>query len=75
MWSRALIRCLPMIQYDEHKANDVAKEPHELTHAPDAIRYFCSGRPFAGKPPEEKKHKLPPELQDTTQGEGGYQTW
>ena len=72
---RNVIRCLPMIQYDEHKANDVAKEPHELTHAPDAIRYFCSGRPFAGKPPEEKKHKLPPELQDTTQGEGGYQTW
>ena len=64
-----------MIQYDEHKANDVAKEPHELTHAPDAIRYFCSGRPFAGKPPEEKKNKLPPELRDTTQGEGGYQTW
>lgn len=72
---RNVIRCLPMIQYDEHKANDVAKEPHELTHAPDAIRYFCSGRPFAGKPPEEKKHKLPPELRDTTQGEGGYQTW
>lgn len=72
---RNVIRCLPMIQYDEHKANDVAKEPHELTHAPDAIRYFCSGRPFAGKPPEEKKHKLPQELQDTTQGEGGYQTW
>lgn len=70
-----VIRCLPMIQYDEHKANDVAKEPHELTHAPDAIRYFCSGRPFAGKPPEEKKNKLPPELQDTTQGEGGYQVW
>lgn len=72
---RNVIRCLPMIQYDEHKANDVAKEPHELTHAPDAIRYFCSGRPFAGKPPEEKKNKLPPELRDTTQGEGGYQTW
>lgn len=71
---RNVIRCLPMIQYDEHKANDVAKEPHELTHAPDAIRYFCSGRPFAGKPPEVKKHKLPPELRDT-QEQGGYQTW
>lgn len=71
---RNVIRCLPMIQYDDHKPNDVAKEPHELTHAPDAIRYFCSGRPFAGKPPEAKKHKLPPELRDT-QEQGGYQTW
>ncbi len=71
---RNVIRCLPMIQYDDHKPNDAAKEPHELTHAPDAIRYFCSGRPFAGKPPEAKKHKLPPELRDT-QEQGGYQTW
>nr|DAH93145.1 MAG TPA: Large subunit terminase [Caudoviricetes sp.] len=71
---RNVIRCLPMVQYDEHKPNDVANEPHELTHAPDAIRYFCSGRPFAGKPPEAKKHKLPPELRDT-QEQGGYQTW
>lgn len=71
---RNVIRCLPMVQYDDHKPNDVAKEPHELTHAPDAIRYFCSGRPFAGKPPEAKKHKLPPELRDT-QEQGGYQTW
>lgn len=71
---RNVIRCLPMIQYDDHKPNDVAKEPHELTHAPDAIRYFCSGRPFAGKPPETKKHALPPELQDTTE-QGGYQVW
>lgn len=71
---RNVIRCLPMIQYDDHKPNDVAKEPHELTHAPDAIRYFCSGRPFAGKPPEAKNHKLPPELRDT-QEQGGYQTW
>lgn len=71
---RNVIRCLPMVQYDDHKPNDVAKEPHELTHAPDAIRYFCSGRPFAGKAPEAKKHKLPPELRDT-QEQGGYQTW
>ena len=71
---RNVIRCLPMVQYDEHKPNDVANEPHELTHAPDAIRYFCSGRPFAGKPPESKKNKLPPELRDTPV-QGGYQTW
>ena len=70
---RNVIRCLPMIQYDEHKANDVAKEPHELTHAPDAIRYFCSGRPYAGQPPVTK-YKLPPELRQTEE-QGGYQVW
>ena len=38
---RNIIRCLPLLQYDEHRANDVANSPHELTHAPDALRGFC----------------------------------
>ena len=38
---RNLIRCLPLLQYDEHRVNDVANSPHELTHAPDALRGFC----------------------------------
>ena len=70
---RNVIRCLPMVQYDAHKPNDVATEPHELTHAPDAIRYFCSGRPYAGQPPVTK-YKLPPELRQTEE-QGGYQVW
>lgn len=37
-----LIRTLPAVQFDEKNPNDVATEPHELTHAPDAIRYFCT---------------------------------
>lgn len=40
-----LIRTLPQLQHDEHDPNDVAKNPHEITHAPDAIRYFVAGRP------------------------------
>lgn len=28
-----LIRCLPLLQFDEKKVNDVATEPHELTHS------------------------------------------
>ncbi|CAN7360071.1 PBSX family phage terminase large subunit [Paenibacillus sp. LjRoot56] len=39
-----LIRTLPQLQHDEKDPNDVATEPHELTHAPDALRYFCSMR-------------------------------
>ncbi len=37
-----LIRTLPAIQTDDKNPNDVAIEPHELTHAPDAFRYFCT---------------------------------
>lgn len=37
-----LIRTLPALQVDGKNPNDVANEPHELTHAPDAIRYFCT---------------------------------
>ena len=44
-----LIRTLPVIQRDEKNPNDVAKEPHELTHAPDAIRGFCIERTKATK--------------------------
>lgn len=40
-----LIRCLPMLQFDDKNPNDCAKNPHEITHAPDAIRYFVAGRP------------------------------
>lgn len=37
-----LIRTLPAVQHDEKNPNDVALEPHELTHLPDAMRYFCT---------------------------------
>lgn len=36
-----LIRTLPQLRHDEKRVNDVAREPHELTHAPDALRGFC----------------------------------
>lgn len=39
---RNIIRTLPQVQRDEKNPNDVANTPHELTHAPDAIRYFCA---------------------------------
>ena len=51
-----LIRCLPSLQYDANNPNDCAKDPHEITHAPDALRYFCAGRPIptaAPAPPRD----------------------
>ena len=36
-----LIRTLPAVQYNPKNSEDIANEPHELTHAPDALRGFC----------------------------------
>lgn len=44
-----LIRCLPLLQHDEHEPNDCANDPHEITHAPDALRYLLAGRPAPAK--------------------------
>ena len=39
-----LIKSMKEIQYDENTVEDCATEPHELTHAPDALRYWCVSR-------------------------------
>jgi len=36
-----LISCLPMLLIDPDHPTDCMTEPHEITHAPDALRYFC----------------------------------
>lgn len=41
-----LIYSLKMIQHDENKPNDCAKDPHDLTHACDALRYACTSYTF-----------------------------
>lgn len=51
-----LIRSLPLIQYDDKDPNDCATEPHEITHAPDAIRYFIAGRPAPAYIPKPEPH-------------------
>lgn len=50
-----LVRCLPLVQIDEKNPNDVATEPHELTHSVDAIRYFCAGRPLPAERPKTEE--------------------
>ena len=51
-----LIRTLPQVQRDEKDPNDVDTEPHELTHAPDALRYFCIMRQRPTEIQKPKKH-------------------
>lgn len=50
-----LIRCIMSLERDGKRYNDVSKEPHEITHAPDALRYFIAGQPFANEPKKEKE--------------------
>ena len=44
-----LIRTLPALQYDPNKPSDAATTPHEITHAPDALRGFCVYRSRANR--------------------------
>jgi phage terminase large subunit len=46
---------MPMLQHDVKKVNDVATEPHAITHSPDALRGWCSMRQLGTKKPEEIK--------------------
>lgn len=48
-----LARSIPLLLHDEKNPNDVAKNPHEFTHAPDALRYFCAARPWATDAPRD----------------------
>ena len=37
----SLIDCIKCLQHDKTDPNDVSKTPHEITHGPDALRYFA----------------------------------
>jgi phage terminase large subunit len=37
-----LIRTLPALTHSDKNVSDVNLNPHEITHAPDALRYFCT---------------------------------
>lgn len=50
-----LIKCLPLLQFDEKKVNDVANEPHDITHGPDALRGFCIHKNVKAKPLPERQ--------------------
>lgn len=60
-----LNRTIPMLRHDEKKVNDISTEPHEITHAPDALRCFCVyWATGAETPAGEKKRYTPDMLED-----------
>lgn len=50
-----LIKHLPALQYDPKKPSDVAIQPHDITHSPDALRGFCVYWTGGASAPKAKK--------------------
>ena len=50
-----LIDCLTSLQRDTKHPTDCATEPHDITHLPDALRYFVLQFTSPSKPPKEEK--------------------
>lgn len=50
------IRTIPLMMYDEHKAEDLDSDLED--HACDEIRYFCMMRPIAPRIIEEKQQPM-----------------
>ena len=50
------IRTLPLLQYDEHRIEDVNTKQED--HAADSLRYFCNYRPIAPQAEPEKTVKV-----------------
>lgn len=50
-----LIRCLPLLRFDENVKEDAADSPHEITHAPEALRYALMSRTPKSFAPDKKK--------------------
>ena len=64
----SLIECIKCLQHDKTDPNDVSKNPHELTHGPDALRYFAQTYVLPGEREREETED------DEEEGGMDYQT-
>ena len=51
-----LIKCITSIQYDAKNPSDCATQPHDITHLPDALRYFAIQH-YRPNPKKEEKER------------------
>ena len=51
---RGLINDIPSLLHSDKNPSDAATEPHEITHATDALRYYCRTRVLPGTEGEEQ---------------------
>ena len=49
-----IIKCLPALQIDKARPSDCKTEPHDITHAPDALRGFAIFHARAAELPAKK---------------------
>lgn len=56
-----LIECLPALQRDSKRPTDCMTEPHDITHLPDSLRYFCLQYVYPAKA-EDKRSQFEIEL-------------
>ena len=59
-----LLRTLPRLTFDPLSTEDAANSPHEITHAPDALRYALMALPFLPGEAERLKPAKPLSLRD-----------
>lgn len=57
-----LIKNLPELLRDEKRPTDTANEPHEITHSPDALRYFAIYWTRPADPEKPKRVKYHPSM-------------
>lgn len=63
-----LIDCVKCLQRDRTDPNDVSKTPHEITHFPDALRYYAQTYVLSADPLQEEAEEEPDD------GKMDYQT-
>ena len=71
-----LIKNLPLLEHDSRNPSDASVEPHDITHACDALRYLCVShqRPAPAQPmteAEEYAEKLRKIKERTIAGKRG----
>lgn len=69
-----LIECLPALQRDTKKVTDCMTEPHEITHLPDALRYFVL-QYVSPSHEKEKKTDLEKYRDRVLRGKGKKRSW
>lgn len=63
------------IQADEKNPNDCAKDPHEVTHTVDGVRYYCVSRVLPAESIQEKEPVFwDDEEDDAPEDYAGYMT-
>ncbi len=66
-----VIRTLPSLLYDPRTPEDASDSPHEITHAPESVRYAVMSRPALSVMPKEEKGRFTPgELADRKEAYG-----